>query len=412
MSEEQADPQQLKISTYLPDTPAPRPISPPPPSHLKRVGRPLRHVQYIPTKQLVYFSKNKEPTFTYDIKYKTPIKSNNVVVQIKSVGLNPVDLKIRNAYSSNFNYERGIGREYSGIIAAVGDKYKTTWKEGDEVCGIYFHPNSLGTVSSDVKIDPSVDPIVKKPKQLSWEKSGSWLYTFGSAWQILKQVEKKISKDSIVLINGGASSVGLMCIQLLKHYYKLDNIVVICSGSAIKLTKSVGAKLAINYTVNSDLPKVLQLLTTTGVYRDYDSDGTQFESRDIPAKKIDVIIDCVGGYTLMEKVNDYLTKGGSYITTVGDYKSDYRKDVYNSWNNPAMNARTMFGSIWSLSYIPLHFNPKPNDEWLQVGVDMLESGEIDNIIDSVYDWRQYSKAEAKLKKGHAHGKVVLNVEDF
>lgn len=64
MSEEQADPQQLKISTYLPDTPAPRPISPPPPSHLKRVGRPLRHVQYIPTKQLVYFSK-KQGTYIH-----------------------------------------------------------------------------------------------------------------------------------------------------------------------------------------------------------------------------------------------------------------------------------------------------------------------------------------------------------
>lgn len=411
MSEEQ-DPQLLKIANYLPEAPAPQPLPEGAPSHLKRVARPLRHVKYIPTKQLIYYSKNKEPTFTYDIKYKTPLKSNNVVVQVKSVGLNPVDLKIRNAYTSNFNYERGIGREYSGIVVAVGDKYKTTWKEGDEVCGIYFHPNSLGTVASDIRIDPSVDPIVRKPKNLNWEKSGSWLWTFGSAWQILKQCEKKLTKDSTVLIQGGASSVGLMCIQLLKQYYKVDNIAVICSGSAIKLTKNAGAELAINYTVNPDLPKVLQLLTTTGVYRDYDPEGGEFESREIPAKKIDVIIDTVGGYNLMAKVNDYLEKGGIYITTVGDYKADYRTDVYNSWNNPAMNARTLFGSVWSLGYIPFQFKPKPTDEWLTVGVDMLESGEIENIVDSVYDWRQYTKAEKYLKKGHAHGKVVLNIEDF
>jgi len=413
MSEE--DPQALKISTYLPQTPAPRPISPGQPSHLKRVGRPLRHVKYIPTKQLIFYSKYKEPTFTYDIKIKTPIKSNTLVIQIKSSGLNPIDLKIKNAYSSNFNYERGIGREYSGKIIAVGDKHKSSFKEGDEVCGLYFHPNSLGTISSDIQIDPNIDPIIKKPKNLSWEESGSWCFTFGAAWQLLKQVEKSINSDSIILINGGTSSVGMMCIQLLKNYYKIDNIVSICSGSGVELTKKIGSKIAINYTTNSNLPKTLNILTTTGVYKDYDSNGDFFENRSIPGKKFNLIIDCIGGYKLLEKINDYLIKGGSYITTVGDYKHDYKNDVYNSWKNPAMNARSIFGSMWSMQYFPFNFNPKVNkndENWLSIGVDLLENEEIKVIIDEVFDWRDYKKAEQKLMKGHAHGKIVLNIEDF
>ncbi|CCH46590.1 hypothetical protein BN7_6183 [Wickerhamomyces ciferrii] len=410
---EKFNPDKVVLATYKSDKPpAPKPLSPPKLTTLERVGRPLRHVQYIPTKQLVFFSKFKDPTFTYDIKYKLPIKSNNVVIKIKAVGLNPVDLKIKNSYTSNFNYERGIGREYSGVVVEAGKKYKDQFKEGDEVCGIYFHPNSLGTISSDIQIDPSVDPIISKPKELSWEKSGSWLYTFGTAFQLLKNAEKQLSKDSVVLINGGSSSVGLMCIQILKHYYKVEDIAVICSGSAIKLVKETGAKLAINYKVNNNLPKVLQVLSTTGVYKDYDESGNIFESRAIPAKKFDLIVDTVGGYDILEKTSDYLAKGGYYITTVGDYKSDYTKDLYNAWNNPAMNARSLFGSVWSMTYVPFYFNPKPNDEWLQIGVDMLESGELDVKIDSIYDWQDYKKAENRLKLGHAHGKVILNNFNF
>lgn len=404
----------LKTATYIPAAPAPPPLKDEaPPSHLKRVGRPLRHVKYIPTKQLVFYSKSKEPKFTYDIKFKLPVKANNLIVQVKSVGLNPVDLKIINAYTSNFNYERGIGREYAGVVTHVGDNYKTTWHEGDEVCGLYFHPNSYGTLSSSITVDPAVDAIISKPKNIGFDAAGSWMYTFGTAWQILAST--KLTQDSSILINGGSSSVGLMCIQLAKQYYKVDNIAVICSGSARDLCKSVGAKVAINYKVNPDLPKVLTVLTTTGVYKDFDDQGNPIEVREMPAShKFDLIVDCVGGYDLIPKLYDYMKtslQGGQYISTVGDYKSDYATDVYNHWNNPAMNVRKVFGILWNVNYKPFVFSKKYGD-WMKIGSDLLESGEIRNVIDSVYDWKEYTAAANKLRKGHCHGKIVLRVEDF
>ncbi|KAH3687802.1 hypothetical protein WICPIJ_001210 [Wickerhamomyces pijperi] len=407
----------LKNETYLPKGEAPLEIKDENKLHtFKRVARPLRHVRYVPTKQLVFYSKNKAPQFTYDIKFKTPIKSNQIVVQVKAVGLNPVDLKIINSYVSNFNAERGIGREYAGVITHVGADHASNWKEGDEVCGLFFHPNGYGTLSSSVLIDPSVDALVKKPKDISMESAGSWLYTFGSAYQILNSV-KNLNQASSVLIVGGSSSVGLMVIQLLKVYYKVENIAAIVSGSAIKLVESHGATVAINYKINNDLPHVLELLTKTGVYKDYDQDGKPIDNTVFRAGKFDLIVDCVGGYNVLGKVNKYLkypNEGGKYITTVGDVKSNYHKDIYNQWNSAYVNTRAMFGGTFGfgVNYTKFEFDRKPDNTWLQLGAELLGNGEITNVIDTIYNWKDFKVAASKLQAGHAHGKIVLQVDDF
>ena len=83
---------------------------------LKRVARPLRHVKFIPIKSLVFQSKTGPMEFSYEKKIKTPIPKNKIVVQISNVGLNPVDMKIRNGYTSSIYGEIGLGREYSGCL--------------------------------------------------------------------------------------------------------------------------------------------------------------------------------------------------------------------------------------------------------------------------------------------------------
>lgn len=406
----------LKTETYLPKAPAPQEVKSSTIHHIGRVARPLRHVRYVPTKQLVFYSKKKDPQFTYDIKYKTPIKKNQIVVQVKAAGLNPVDLKIINSYTSNFNSERGIGREYAGVITHVGENNTSSWREGDEVCGLYFHPNSYGTIASSVLIDPSVDALVKKPQNISWEAAGSWLFTFGSAYQILNGV-KTLGQHSTVLVNGGSSSVGLMVIQLLKVYFKVENIATIVSGSAIQLVKKHGAKLAINYKVNSDIPHVLEVLTKTGIYKDYDDEGKPTDNNSFKPGKFDLIVDCVGGYTIMSKVNKYLksaNEGGQYISTVGDQKADYSKDLYNQWNSALVNSRAIFGGTFGfgVNYTKFELDMKPDNTWLQLGTELLDTGDITNVIDSIYSWKDYKVAASKLQAGHAHGKIVLQVDDF
>jgi NADPH:quinone reductase-like Zn-dependent oxidoreductase len=322
---------------------------------------------------------------------------------VRAAPLNPLDLKIINSYNTNINRERGIGREYAGVITHVGSKV-TDWKVDDEVCGLYLHPNGYGTLSTSILVDPSVDALVLKPQNLSWEEASSWMLTFGTAFQALENV--KLSADSHVFVNGGSSSVGMMAIQLLKNSYHVENITASCSGSALSLVQQVGAKLCVNYRVNSDLTHVLDVLTTTGVYKDYNDAGDPIEVRAVPAKKFDLILDCVGGYRLVEKCNSYLASGGSYVTTVGDYHFDYKKDVYNSWNTVSMNARS-----WIMKYHKVEFDKRPAD-WIHIGKDMLESGDLTNVIDSTFEWKDYGKAKKKVESGHAHGKVVLKVEIF
>lgn len=149
---------------------------------LKRVARPLRHIKFIPVKSLVFHSKTGPLEFSYEQKIKTPIPKNKIVVRVSNVGLNPVDMKIRNGYTSAIYGEIGLGREYSGVVTEVGENLNYAWHVGDEVYGIYYHPHlAVGCLQSSILVDPKVDPVLLRPDSITAEEAAA-RYT---VWQPL-----------------------------------------------------------------------------------------------------------------------------------------------------------------------------------------------------------------------------------
>ncbi|CDO95021.1 unnamed protein product [Kluyveromyces dobzhanskii CBS 2104] len=419
------DPKLDYVVKYNHDSPNPREL--PTPVEMKRVARPLRHIHHVPVKSLIFYSKRHAPQFSYETKIKTPIPKDMISVQVGFVGLNPVDLKIFNSYRSHMNYEVGLGREYYGTILEVGSNLKDTWNVGDEVCGTFWHPNlGKGTCESTILVDPSVDVVLPKPVNITAQQSASTFYCLGAAFNILDKLEKadKLNQDSNILINGASTMTGIFALQLLKFHYRiLNKIVLVCSTSGMNFIKSNLPELSdellfIDYAATSGkIYKPLSDLVASNELVEYDNDSGNFVTQPFGQGSFNLVLDFIGGYDIIGHSSAILSKDATYITTVGDYKSNYKKDTFNSWGSPSSNMRKLFGkALWSFDYRIFYFDPNFKlalNEWPQTCHELVAGGIIKFIpVDRVFDWKDHQKAFAHLKTGRVHGKVVLKVEKF
>lgn len=416
----------LENLTKLPETPAPKEI-PTSDVKLKRVARPLRHIRHIPVKALVFHSKNGPVEFSYEKKLNPPLAKNKLIVEVNYAALNPVDLKIKNGYSSAIYGEAGLGREYSGVIAYVGSDLADKWNQGDEVYGIYFHPHlGNGALQSSLLIEPAVDPILLRPGHINPEVAAGTLYTLGAAYNILDRLERKgfLKNNSNILINGGTSSVGMFAIQLLKNYFDIQNkIVVVTTGSSADKLKKLFPDLEdelffVDYLkYRGKISKPLIQIIEQGKIPVLEGETDSPTLVDFKQGKFNIVLDFIGGYDILAHSSSIIHKGGAYLTTVGDYVADYRNDTYNQWDNPKANTRKLFGSmLYSYDYTHFYFDPNAKyaskNDWINKCGGFLENGTVRTIVDKTYKWDKAKEALNYLATQRAQGKLVLELEKF
>jgi NADPH:quinone reductase-like Zn-dependent oxidoreductase len=131
---------------------------------------------------------------------------HEVRVQVKAVGLNPVDYKMREGTSRhNVTLPSGLGRELSGIVDAVGDGV-TTLQVGDEVFGT-VHIGAL----ADYAIVPAGN-LARKPAELDWIVAGSLALAGQTAYDSF--ASQSITAADTVLVSAAAGGVGNIVAQL------------------------------------------------------------------------------------------------------------------------------------------------------------------------------------------------------
>ena len=92
---------------------------------------------------LTYTKPCSQPHLTH-APVPTP-EPNEVLVKIKAAAINPVDIQLWGNPVIGWlagSKEKGIGRDYSGEVAAIGSGVKETgkWDVGDEVFGLCNRP--------------------------------------------------------------------------------------------------------------------------------------------------------------------------------------------------------------------------------------------------------------------------------
>jgi len=138
------------------------------------------------------------------------VADDDVLISIKSAGVNPVDTYIvagSNGYSANFPHTPG--KDGAGIITALGAKV-TGFKVGDRV---YCAGSKTGTCAEfTVAAATQVFPL---SEQLSFEQGACLGTPYATAWRSLF-IRANCQAGETVFIHGASGGVGLAALQLAK----------------------------------------------------------------------------------------------------------------------------------------------------------------------------------------------------
>lgn len=138
---------------------------------------------------------------------------NEVLVEIRAIGLNPVDVKMRMGIFPS-TYPLILGGDFSGVVAAKGDLVRE-FELGDCVYGL-----SIGKVSNGSYAEYTCIPqqmVCKMPKSLSFEEAAATPIAYMTAFQALV-AHGAFQQDRPLFIAGASGGVGSAALSLAKVY--------------------------------------------------------------------------------------------------------------------------------------------------------------------------------------------------
>ena len=137
--------------------------------------------------------------------------ADDVLIQVKAAGLNPVDYKVIESGGPAWQYPHTTGLDVAGIVQTVGANVRTV-RPGQRVCG---HGNLAvnGAFAEQVALPAGALALI--PATVSFETAAASLCAGLTAYQALYR-KANLTNVHTVLIHAGAGGVGSLAIQLAK----------------------------------------------------------------------------------------------------------------------------------------------------------------------------------------------------
>jgi len=169
-----------------------------------------------------------------------------VVVDVHAATVNAADWKFRAgeyARHSNVKFPQIPGRDFSGVVSAVGDG--ADLKVGDAVFGV-LGAGKEGTYCEKIAIPAAL--VAKKPDGLSHINAAALALTGLTA---INSVEDtlKLQRGETILIQGGAGGVAGFAIQFAK--YLGARVITTCSAANVDYVRGLGADQVIDYNAQN-----------------------------------------------------------------------------------------------------------------------------------------------------------------
>ncbi len=188
-----------------------------------------------------------------------PLGSHDLLVEVRAVSVNPVDLKTRVAFDGA-TAPKVLGYDAAGVVLEIGDSV-SAFGVGDEVyyAGTLARP---GTNAEHHVVDERI--VGHKPTSLSFAEAAAAPLTTITAWETLFDL-MQLSPDSSghLLVMGGAGGVGSMVTQLARQ---LTNVTVISTASREESRKWVHGMGAHHVVDHHNLKEEVALLAPQGVH--------------------------------------------------------------------------------------------------------------------------------------------------
>ncbi|WP_343692099.1 NADP-dependent oxidoreductase [Chitinophaga sp.] len=152
--------------------------------------------------------------------FPTPaIGTNQVLIRTKAIGINPIDIQVRDAKNmlemitgGNYPEKVILGWDVAGIVEQVGGSVQT-FQPGDEVYGLINMPG-LGSTYATHVVAPA-EQVSFMPRNLSFVAAGATPMAALTAWQAVVTLGQ-LQQGEKVLIHGASGGVGHFAVQFAK----------------------------------------------------------------------------------------------------------------------------------------------------------------------------------------------------
>lgn len=260
------------------------------------------------------------------------------------------------------------GTDVAGVVEAVG-KNVTDLRPGDEVFGSWW-ADTLHTQGTFAEFTVGLaSQLIKKPTMLTFEEAAASVMSGLTALIAMRDVGR-VGPGTKVLINGASGGVGTFAVQIARALGA--EVTGVCSTRNLELVRSLGADNVVDYT---------------------EEDFTHSEQR------YDVIFDNV--------MNRPPSATARLLTSTGMFIPN---SVGNSGGLLAGLPRMAGAALMGRGSTDVQFvTAEVNRENLEALAALLESGDVNVVIDKVYPLSEAANAVAHMLGHHARGKVVIAV---
>lgn len=311
---------------------------------------------------------------------KPSIRDNEVLIEIHSAAVNPIDYKIIEGLLKQIRkltFPCPIGFDVAGIVVEKGSNVKHL-NIGDEVYS-RVPSETPGTFAEYIAVDSQV--VCLKPSNLSFSEAASLPLVALTTIQSFDKAGLK-SGDK-VLIHAGSGGIGTFAIQYAKS--KGAYVYTTTSTKNVQWVRELGADRVIDYKTENYLEVV---------------------------KDIDIVYQTLGGnYTL--DAFKVIKDGGKVVSLVGDIDGETAKEL--GLNGIirfllAMKRRKITKQIKQKSAYYKFILMAPNGKQLNDLKTLAEDNLIKPVIDKVFPFSDAVDAVLHQKSGRAKGKIIIKMK--
>ena len=300
-------------------------------------------------------------------------KRGEIRIAVHASAVNRADLSQRaGGYPPPPGASSILGLECSGVVDKVGEGV-TSIDLGDRVCALL----SGGGYAENVTVPAG--QVLRIPGNIGYDAAAALPEVFATAYLNL-YMEARLQPGETVLIHAGGSGVGTSAIQLCKSF---QNPCFVTAGSREKVLRCQ------------------ELGAASGCVRS-DEDFVGAVTEWTQSKGVDVILDPVGASYFEKNLKVLATDGR--LVVIGLMGGG---DTEIALGRLMVKRQRVIGS--TLRARPIAAKAQVMDELKKRVWPLIESGEIQPIIDRILPIEQVDEAHKLIASNSTFGKVVLRV---
>ena len=290
---------------------------------------------------------------------KPTINEGEVLVKVKAISINPVDVKSRagKGVYGRIKTENPLilGWDISGIVE---ETKSSDFKVGDEVFGMVNFPGH-GKAYAEYVATPA-NQLALKPKNISFENAAASTLVALTAYQALVH-NANIQEGQNVLVHAASGGVGHIAVQIAKYL-------------GVKVTGTSSAK-------NKDF--VLSL----GADSHIDYHGFDWKSA---GRTFDFVLDTIGGDNIDHSL-EVIKEGGSIISIPTGLNEQVTSKAESK------GVKGYFILVQS------------SGEDMKQIASLLESGAVKPHVSKIFPFEQMREAHLEQETGRTVGKIVVTL---